>query len=67
MGLGNEWLLDASHVLSTENLARIRASLERDHIIVEHMHYAGGSGKDTLLFADFDEFLQAPHTQDETG
>ena len=53
----NEWCVDAAHILSAENLAQIRAALEQDYIIVEHLHFAGGSSKDTLHFGDFDDFM----------
>ena len=54
----NVWVIDEAHLLSADNLAQIRAALEQDYIIVEHLHLAGGSSKDTLLFGDFDAFRE---------
>jgi uncharacterized SAM-dependent methyltransferase len=58
MADNNAWVIDEAHLLSAVNLAKIRAALEQDYIIVEHLHLAGGSSKDTLLFGDFDTFRE---------
>lgn len=63
----NEWVVDVANVLVPANLARIAAALEQDYIIVEHLHYAGGSSKDTLLFGSFEEFMEHLTTKTKPG
>lgn len=59
-----EWAVDVDNILSPEVIERIKAAIDQDYIVVEHMHYAGGSSKDTLLFFDFDTFSE--HVQNES-
>jgi len=63
----NEWVVDVANVLVPANLARIAVALEQDYIIVEHLHYAGGSSKDTLLFGSFEEFMEHLTTKTKPG
>jgi hypothetical protein len=55
----DEWSPDGRKILSDENLAVIRQTLEDvGPIVVEHWHYYGSRAPDRLVFDDFDDFVE---------
>jgi hypothetical protein len=54
----DEWTPDGRKILSAENVAAIRKTLEDEGpIILEHWHYRGACSPDRCVFDDFDDFL----------
>src|SRR5215207_3012888 len=55
----DEWSPDGRKILSEENLATIRKTLEDEGpIILEHWHYYGSRSPDRIIFDDLDDFME---------
>jgi hypothetical protein len=64
----DDWTPDGRKILSAENLAIIRKTLEDEGpIIVEHWFYRGSRAPDRLIFDDFDLFVQHLQTNSAIG
>ena len=64
----DEWTSDGGKILSPENLASIRETLENEGpIIVEHWFYYGSRAPDRFIFDDFDDFVEYVQTKSRIG
>jgi len=55
----NEWVSDGRKILSAENVAAVRATLEGEGpVIVEHWFYRGSRSPERLVFDDIDAFIE---------
>ncbi len=64
----DEWVPDGRKILSTENLEKIRRTLEDEGpIIVEHWFYRGSSAPDRLIFDDVGEFVEYVQSKSRIG
>lgn len=52
------WSADGAKITDSEKLEIIRTTLEKKGpVILEHRFYRGGRGPDTLIFDEFDKFM----------
>ena len=64
----DNWTPNGQKILSPENLAIIRKTLENDGpIIVEHWFYRGSRSPSRLVFDDFDAFVDYVQTESAIG
>ena|SRR5258708_7092768 len=63
----DDWTPDGRKILSSENLAVIRKTLEVGPIIVEHWLYRGARGPDRFVFDDFDAFVEYVQSKSSIG
>ena len=64
----DDWSPDGRKILSEENLAVIRKTLEDEGpIILEHWHYRGARSPDRLVFDDLDDFTEYVRGQARIG
>jgi hypothetical protein len=64
----DEWTPDGQKILSDENLAVLRKTLEDvGSVIVEHRFYRGSRSPDRLVFDDFDDLLEYVRSRSRPG
>lgn len=64
----DEWTPDGRKILSPENLAAIRATLDKEGpIIVEHWFYYGSRAPDRFILEDCDDFVEYVQTNSRIG
>ncbi len=53
----DDWSKAGANILSPDLLAKIRAALEQEPLILEHWHYYGSRAPDRMIFEDYEDFL----------
>lgn len=51
----DRWTVSGRNILAPNNLASLRACLEKGPVIVEHRFYYGARSPDRLVFDDFED------------
>ena len=67
MSQGDDWSDHDENILAPENLARLKAALEQEPLIVEHRHFRAASAPDRLIFDDYDELHAYLHANAHAG
>jgi hypothetical protein len=64
----NNWTHDpSSNIASEQNKTKIRDALTKGYIVLEHMHFGGGTGLDKLLIDEYEDFLTYIETKAKPG
>ncbi|MDZ4867373.1 MAG: hypothetical protein SGI91_08645 [Alphaproteobacteria bacterium] len=64
---GNDWADRSQNFLSPDRIAKIKAALAAQPIILEHRFYYGSRAPDRLVFDDFDEVQEYIATKVSPG